>query len=268
MPRRLLYRWTIKGNPVDKQQLTATIEALVFASDRPVTTAMLRKALPEIETDEIKESLLALSVYYQASTRGLELNEVAGGWILRTKSDHREAVARLLARKPMRLSRAALETLAIVAYRQPVTRGGVEDIRGVDSGQVLKTLGDRKLVKILGRSEAVGNPLLYATTPEFLEIFSLRDLNSLPTLKEFQELDDAGRVLLSDEEEGTVRIDAVVEEKTDSAEGEVASPGDQDPSSTESSQGSPVLDSQDSSGVEGDSSAVPHHQDAPKVREA
>ncbi len=121
------------------------------------------------------------------------LAEVSGGFAFRTKPEYREWVQRLTAPKATRLSRVALETLAIVAYRQPVTRAGIDDIRGVDSGAVLKGLLEKKLVKILGTQQGVGNPIIYGTTLEFLGIFGLRDLSQLPTLKEFQELDDDSR---------------------------------------------------------------------------
>ncbi len=119
---------------------------------------------------------------------GIVLHEVSGGWQLRTDPGSAEYVRRFLKVKPQRLTRAAVETLAIIAYRQPVTRPEIEDIRGVDCGAVLKALLDRKLIKILGKKEEVGRPILYGTTTEFLEFFALKDLSALPTLREFHEL--------------------------------------------------------------------------------
>lgn len=204
--------------------LRSAIEALVFTSEVPVTHALLKQALPDTDPKEIKSALADIQESYQSEAHGVELVEAGGGWIFRTKASQAEVVSRLRRVRPARLSRAALETLSIVAYRQPVTRGGIEDIRGVDSGGVLRTLLEKRLVKILGRSEAVGNPLLYGTTPEFLQVFGLKDLNSLPTLKEFQELDDESRALLppEDVEEGEsedeLRDDDGIQEEDDAEE--------------------------------------------------
>ena len=121
------------------------------------------------------------------------LHEVAGGWQLRTSPDNADFARRFLRVKPQRLTRAALETLAIIAYRQPVTRPEIEDIRGVDCGAVVKALLERRLIKILGKKEEPGRPILYGTTREFLEFFALKDLASLPTLREFHELSEEHR---------------------------------------------------------------------------
>lgn len=171
-------------------------EALLFAADKPVTPTQLRQVFEpdgDIGPKEIERAIESLRADCAAESRALMLVEVSGGYAFRTKPEYREWVTRLTAPKAQRLSRAQLETLAIVAYRQPVTRAGVDDIRGVDSGAVLKVLLEKKVLKILGKQEAVGNPLIYGTTREFLEIFGLRDLAALPTLKEFQELDDDSR---------------------------------------------------------------------------
>src|SRR5690242_1810076 len=124
---------------------------------------------------------------YGAGGRGVVLEEVAGGYQLRTPKEHAPYVRKLLAAKPPRLSRPLLETLAIVAYRQPVTRPEIEQLRGVDSGGVLETLLERRLVRIAGRKEAPGRPIMYATSPEFLEVFGLRDLEGLHNHEEFKE---------------------------------------------------------------------------------
>jgi segregation and condensation protein B len=121
----------------------------------------------------------------------VQVVQVAGGWHLRTNPENVAWVSRILAGKPPRLSRAMLETLAIVAYRQPITRPEIDEIRGVDCGPVLKTLLERNLVRMIGKKEEVGRPILYGTTPEFLRTFSLRDLTELPTLREFHELGEA-----------------------------------------------------------------------------
>jgi len=119
---------------------------------------------------------------------GIQLISVAGGWQLRTHPGNGAWVAKLVAGRPQRLSRAMMETLAIVAYRQPITRPEIDEIRGVDCGPVLRTLLERNLIRIIGKKEEVGRPMLYGTTPEFLKTFSLRDLTELPTLREFHEL--------------------------------------------------------------------------------
>jgi segregation and condensation protein B len=125
-----------------------------------------------------------LRAYYTPGRRGIQLQEVAGGYQFRTARENAEWVRAVFRDKPARLGRAALETLAIVAYKQPATRAEIEVIRGVDVDGVLTTLLSRRLIKIAGRKEAVGRPLLYVTTPEFLEVFGLKDLNELPSLKE------------------------------------------------------------------------------------
>jgi segregation and condensation protein B len=126
----------------------------------------------------------------------VQVIEVAGGWHLRTNPANVAWVSRLVAGRPQRLTRAMLETLSIVAYRQPITRPEIDDVRGVDCGPVLKTLLDRGLVRMIGKKEEAGRPILYGTTPEFLRIFSLKDLGELPTLREFHELgaDDMAKV--------------------------------------------------------------------------
>jgi segregation and condensation protein B len=203
---------------VELQQLQAAIEAVVFASDEPVTRHILKSTLgEEVAGDDLTSALTGLAEAYRDPGRGVELVEVAGGFTFRTKPSQADVVARLSTQKPVRLSRAASETLAIVAYRQPVTRGGVEDIRGVDSGATLKTLLERKLVRILGRSDAVGNPILYGTTRDFLETFGLKDLSSLPTLQEFQELDEESRAILGDDPDAEAQAG---QEDLEAAEGQ------------------------------------------------
>jgi segregation and condensation protein B len=127
------------------------------------------------------------------------LVEAAGGWVFRTSERQKLFVRRLLGVKPQRLTRAALETLALVAYRQPVTRPEIEDVRGVDCGAVLKALLERRLLKIIGKKEEPGRPLLYGTSKEFLEVFGLKSLTSLPTLREFQELSEENRTIVENE---------------------------------------------------------------------
>ncbi len=178
---------------MDEVRLKAILESLLFAAGEPVSLARLGAVLDTVTRDELKRALSALGSEYAQSGRGIALEEVAGGYQLRTRPEFAPHIRKLLASKPPRLSRSLLETLAIVAYRQPITRPEIEELRGVDSGGVLETLLERRLVKIAGRKEAPGRPLLYATTSEFLEVFALKDLDSLPDLKEFQEIERAAQ---------------------------------------------------------------------------
>jgi segregation and condensation protein B len=155
--------------------------------------------LEEYERDEIKAALFALLDDYRGAGRGVCLVEIAGGWQLRSRPENADFLRRMQRGRAYRFSQSALETLAIIAYRQPITRAEVEYLRGVDSGAVLKTLLEKKLIRILGKKDIPGKPLIYGTSREFLETFNLRDLASLPTLKEVQEL--TGRDLLERQEE-------------------------------------------------------------------
>lgn len=165
-------------------ELPAVVESLLFAAGAPVTLAKLVDALDGPGRAEVLRALEALAARYDREGRGVRLVHVAGGYQLRTAAAHAPFVRRLLQEKPPRLSRPMLETLAIVAYRQPCTRVEIEAIRGVDCDAVLTTLTERRLVRIVGRKEAVGRPLLYGTTKDFLEVFGLHDLSGLPTLRE------------------------------------------------------------------------------------
>lgn len=177
------------------ERVKAVVESLLFVTDKPLSVDQLHEATG-IERPRLLEALGGLAGEREEAQGGTLLVEVAGGWQLRTHPESSEYVRRLLRLRPHRLTRAALETLAIVAYRQPVTRPEVEDVRGVDSGAVLKALLERRLLKILGKKEEVGRPLLYGTTREFLEFFALKDLSGLPTLREFQELSEEHRTLV------------------------------------------------------------------------
>ena len=181
---------------MELERIKGICEAVIFAADKPVSMTQLKEVFsedPSVDKDTLQQALDGLRTDADIEARGLVLAEVSGGFAFRTKSEYRGWVSKLTAPKVQRLTKAQLETLAIIAYRQPVTRAGIDDIRGVDSGAVLKVLLDKKMIKILGRQEGVGNPLIYGTTKEFLEIFSLKDLAQLPTLKEFQELDEESR---------------------------------------------------------------------------
>jgi segregation and condensation protein B len=177
-------------------RLESVLESLLFASDRPLSVNDLKKLVGERAGAKVSAALEALRDRCEQEGSGIIVVELAGGWHLRTRTDNQAWVSRLVAGKPQRLTRAMLETLSIVAYRQPITRPEIDDVRGVDCGPVLKTLLDRGLVRMIGKKEEVGRPILYGTTPEFLRIFSLKDLGELPTLREFHELnaDDMAKV--------------------------------------------------------------------------
>jgi segregation and condensation protein B len=167
-------------------ELKAVLESLIFASDKPITIKQLKGITNTTEDDLIKNALQELEVEYRE--RGVQLLEISGGYQFRTHPDTAVWVKKLLIGRPPRLTQAMLENLSIIAYRQPITRPEIEDIRGVDCGGVIRLLLERGLIRIVGKKEEVGRPLLYGTTKQFLEFFNLRDLKELPTLKEFTEL--------------------------------------------------------------------------------
>jgi segregation and condensation protein B len=166
--------------------LAKLLEAALFASATPVPSADLRaiSAHSDGETT-VDEALAELRAHYDEDGHGVELVEVAGGWQILTRPEYTEAIERAqLARRPQRLSAAALETLAIIAYRQPIERAEIEEIRGVGAGAILKSLHERGLIDVVGRGEGIGRPLLYGTTLIFLEQFALRHLEELPRADE------------------------------------------------------------------------------------
>ncbi len=169
---------------VEKEKLIGIIEALIFASEKPLTEDEIKRIVPDVSPREIKGAISDLKKIYDESSGGIYVVEVAGGYQFRTRSEFSEYIKIMIEEKPKRLSRAALETLAIIAYRQPVVRSDIERIRGVDSGGVVKILLERNLIRILGKKDVPGKPLLYGTTKDFLETFSLKDLKSLPTIRE------------------------------------------------------------------------------------
>jgi segregation and condensation protein B len=161
--------------------LSKLLEAALFASARPVPLEELAALDPEVTTALVEDALNELREHYEADGHGVELAELAGGWQILTRAEYTEAIERAqLAARPQRLSAAALETLAIIAYRQPIGRAEIEEIRGVAVGGVLKSLHERGLIDVVGRAEGLGRPLLYGTTSLFLEHFALRHLEELP----------------------------------------------------------------------------------------
>jgi segregation and condensation protein B len=178
-------------------QLLAILEAIVYITDEPLTAQQIAAAIGQ-PLDKIKRLLDQLVAEYAKVEHGLTIREIAGGYKMATKAEHHEAVRAFVKKltPPLKLSLPALETLAVIAYKQPVTTPEIMDIRGVQGAGVLKTLLDRKLITEAGRKDVVGRPLTYKTTKEFLVQFGLKDLKELPTLKEFEEL---GRLELVEE---------------------------------------------------------------------
>jgi segregation and condensation protein B len=181
----------------EDEQLQAILEAIVYITDEPLTAQQIAAAIGQ-PIDKVKRSLDQLVADYAKPERGLSIREIAGGYKMATKAEHHEAVRAFVKKltPPLKLSLPALETLAVIAYKQPVTTPEIMDIRGVQGAGVLKTLLDRKLIAEAGRKDVVGRPLTYKTTKEFLVQFGLKDLKELPTLKEFEEL---GRMELVEE---------------------------------------------------------------------
>ena len=164
------------------------VEALLFSSDRPLNAKELRNWIPDATTAQINRALEELVEEYDHLGRSFAIREVAGGYQFRTHPMFAPFILAMLKTSPARLSRAALETLAIIAYKQPILRQEIERLRGVDVGGILRSLMEKGLVRIVGRKNLPGRPLIYGTTKKFLEVFGLKDLNSLPKLKEIKEL--------------------------------------------------------------------------------
>lgn len=183
---------------MDAAQLKAIVEAVIYVTDEPLSADQIATALRQPAV-RIGEVLAELTADYNRSDRGLTIREIAGGYKMSTKPEHHEAVRAFVKNlKPaLKLSLPALETLALIAYKQPITAPEIMEVRGVQGAGVLKTLLDRKLIAAGGRKQVVGKPILYKTTKEFLVQFGLKDLSELPTLKEFEEL---GRLSMSDSE--------------------------------------------------------------------
>ena len=179
-------RKELPGLPLE--EVRASVEAILYASGDPIPMRSLKKVLPEAP-DLVSDALSSLQEIYEQSGRGVRLIEVAGGWQITTRPEYHERVSRLFdSPRSSRLSIQALETLAVIAYRQPATVPEIMELRGVHSAGVVRTLLERKLVKILGRKKVVGHPLLYGTTKEFLVRFGLKNVKDLPQLKDMSEV--------------------------------------------------------------------------------
>jgi segregation and condensation protein B len=177
------------ASEAEDAQLKAVVEAIVYVTEEPVAAAQIAAALGQAE-ERVKRALDELVAEFAAPAHGVVIREVAGGFKMTTKPEHHEAIRAFVKslKPPLKLSLAALETLAAIAYKQPVTAPEIMEIRGVQGAGVLKTLLDRKLIQACGRKNVVGRPILYKTSKEFLVQFGLKDLSELPTLKEFEDL--------------------------------------------------------------------------------
>ncbi len=194
----------------------AALEALIFASEGPATAASIRRAFADLAPGSISPAVAQINARLAESGRPYEIAEVAGGWQFRTRPEYAEVILAAKPERKVRLSRAALETLALVAYRQPLSRAEIEDLRGVDCGAVMKTLLERDFVRIVGRRDAPGRPALLGTTSAFLQTFGLRGLSDLPPLREVESLIRAPAL------EGEVETSALepLAEPVDAAPGE------------------------------------------------
>ena len=164
------------------------VEALILASPEPITLARLAQIVPYLKEAKAKDLINELNTEYVDRDRAFEIWEVAGGYQVRTRAEFSGYLQQLRKERPLRLTKATLETLSIIAYKQPATRAEIEEVRGVDSGAVIKTLLERRLVRIVGHKEVPGRPMLYSTSKRFLEVFGLESIKKLPTLRELEEL--------------------------------------------------------------------------------
>jgi segregation and condensation protein B len=211
--------------PTEEEQnaLKALLEAVVYITDEPLSAQQIAQAISR-PLDQVQRALDALSADYAESGRGLTIREVAGGYKMGTKPEYHEELRSFVKnlKPPLKLSLAALETLAVIAYKQPITGPEIQDIRGVQGTSALKTLLDRKLIAVAGRKNVIGKPMLYKTTKEFMIQFGLKDLTELPTLKEFEEL---GRMAFGEPEPEP--------EPQESEQAEAASAGAEQPATPE-----------------------------------
>ncbi len=202
----------------ERARLKAVIEAIIYVTDEPLSLQQIAAATGR-PIDQVKSILDDLVDDYARPDRGLSIRELAGGYKMATKPEHHEEIRQFVKnlKPPLKLSLAALETLAVIAYKQPITAPEIMEIRGVQGAGVLKTLLDRRLIATAGRKNVIGKPILYKTTRDFLIQFGLKDLSELPTLKEFEEL---GRLALTDEPADTAPPQPAVDEATETQPGE------------------------------------------------
>jgi segregation and condensation protein B len=178
-----------EAQPNPAEQIKAAVESIIYAADEPATLDQIANALG-VEKVVARGALDLLVASYQTDERGIEVRKVAGGWKFYTKPQHHDAVRKFIKslQPPLRLTMPALETLAVIAYKQPVTVPEINEIRGVHVGGVIKTLLEKRLITTAGRKEVIGRPILYRTSKQFMMRFGLSDLDELPSLKEFEQL--------------------------------------------------------------------------------
>ena len=205
-----------QAEAIDARELKAILEAILFVSPEPVPVARLMSIVGTVTKAEVVQALGVLTHDLDQQGRGIQLVQVAGGYRLVTKQEYGPWLKRMdKAKVAQKLSRSALESLAIIAYKQPLVRSEIEEIRGVETSGVLRTLCERKLVRIVGRKDVPGRPIMYGTTKFFLEHFGLQDLSQLPPLREFKELGESEQSLLPIEEES---LEVVETSETPSSE--------------------------------------------------
>jgi segregation and condensation protein B len=199
---------------VDREQQRRIVEAVILASPDPIGAAPIAALIPRCNPSQVRAMVKELNEEYAASRRAYEIWEVAGGYQLRSLPEFAPYLKQIQKTRPLRLSQAALETLAVIAYRQPVTRAEIEHIRGVDAGAVVRTLLERELVRIAGHREVAGRPIVYATSKRFLEVFGLARLGDLPNLRDVEELLRVGAEVEAEEDaEGEGARDAAASEE-------------------------------------------------------
>jgi segregation and condensation protein B len=169
------------------KSLKMIIESLLYAAEKPLSAREIHTVLPDVKESEIKGTLEVLRHEYESLERSFTLKEVADGYQFRSRSEYAPYIMKMLQKSPSRLSKAAMETLAIVAYKQPILRHEIERFRGVDVGGILRTLLEKGLIKIMGRKDLPGRPLIYGTSKRFLEVFDLKSISDLPKLKEIKD---------------------------------------------------------------------------------
>jgi segregation and condensation protein B len=173
---------------MEREEIKSIVESLLFVADGPQSVQRFVEVLEGEQKEVIQGVLEELRAEYESQNRGIQLAEVAGGYQMRTPKANADWVKKFLGGRPARMGRATLETLAIIAYRQPITKAEIEAIRGVDVDGVITTLLERNLIRAVARKDVPGRPFLYGTTPEFLQLFNLKDLTQLPTLKEMEDI--------------------------------------------------------------------------------
>lgn len=184
---------------MQRERAKSAIECLIFTSEVPLTIDKIKNIMEDISKKELKELVEELIEEYHNLERGIYIREVAHGYQFCTKSEYAHVIQKLRKSKPHHLSQPTLETLSIIAYKQPVTRAEIEAVRGVDCAGVLRSLLEKKLVAMLGRKDIIGKPFLYGTTPRFLEVFGLENLASLPSIEEVEQLKDSEPPLLEED---------------------------------------------------------------------